>query len=259
MSTDKAYPDGGYLWRVQTLDASGHALPWSTVRSFVRDQTAPTFSVTPTAKLAVDGAVRVGFSEPVVGVDASSVSMGAPAIVAASADGRSVTLTPTGHLIPGATYPVEVTAAVRDRAGNAAVRRVVPVSVDPVVDDRSPAMGLGGAWSRLAASNAFAGTFSRSIPTSSRQTAATVALQGRGAEVKGCVGPANGVVELWADGIRLTRIDTYRSFSGCGVVLTRAPFHSGAGFHRIQVRGIGVKNGKSTGTAISIDAITAVR
>ena len=42
-------------------------------------------------------------------------------------------------------------------------------------------------------------------------------------------------------------------------MLTRAPFKSGDGAHRIQVRGLGVKNPKSKGTAISIDAITAIK
>ena len=260
VSPTKTYPEGTLLWRVQAVDASGHRLPWSAVRSFRHDASAPTFTVTPNGNLAVGGSVTVTFSEPVRGVSGSSVTLaGAAATVTTAPDGRRVTVTPRSRLTPGATHAVSVSGDVTDLAGNAVVSRAAVVGVDPLVDDRSPAMGLGGAWQRLLASNAVAGTYSRSVPTPTRKTAATVALHGRGAEVKGCVGPANGVLELWADGVRLTRIDTYRSYSGCGVRLTRAPFATVDGFHRIQVRGVGVKNVRSKGTAISIDAITAVK
>lgn len=259
VAADKTYPDGTLLWRVQTIDASGHKLPWSVTRSFVHDATPPTFTVTPTSKLAVNGTLRVVFNEPVTGISSSSITVaGTPASVTAGADGRSATIAPNSRLLPGAAYIVSVSPDVADLAGNRVVPSPVKVTVNPLVDDRSVAMGLGGSWQRLSASNAVNSTYSRSVPLPARQTAATVALYGRGAEVKGCVGPANGVIELWADGIRLTRIDTYRSYSGCGIVLTRAPFKTGDGAHRIQVRGVGVKNVKSKGTAIGIDAITAV-
>lgn len=260
VSPSKTYPDGELIWRVQAIDASGHKLPWSAARTFVHDATAPTFTVTPAMNLAINGAVKVIFSEPVKGIDGSSITMaGTTATVAAGADGTSATITPSKNLMPGMTHQVAVSGAVADLAGNAVAPKSLGVVVAPLVDDRSRAMGFGGSWTRLTSSNAVNGTFSRSVPTRTRQTAATVALFGRGAEVKGCVGPGNGVIELWADGIRLTRIDTYRSYSSCGVVLTRAPFTSGNGAHRIQVRGVGVKNVKSKGTAIGIDAITAVR
>ncbi|MCU1589870.1 MAG: hypothetical protein JWP11_1126 [Frankiales bacterium] len=260
VAADKTYPDGTLLWRVQAVDASGHRLPWSAPRSFVHDATAPTFSVSPTNKLAVGGSVKVAFNEAVTGLSGSTVTMaGAPVIVTVGTDGRSAVLRSATPLMPGKSYPVAVGSGIADLAGNLAAPATVAVAVDPMADDRSPVMGLGGAWQRLVASNAVNGTYSRSVPTAAKPTAATVALNGRGAEVKGCVGPGNGVIELWADGVRLTRIDTYRSYSGCGVVLTRAPFKSGAGDHRIQVRGVGAKNAASKGTAIAIDAITAVK
>ncbi len=63
---------------------------------------------------------------------------------------------------------------------------------------------------------------------------------------------------MWADGRRLSRVDTYRSYSGCGVVLARATFAS-AGMHRLEVRGTGTKAPRSRGTAVAVDAVTAVR
>ena len=133
-----------------------------------------------------------------------------------------------------------------------------PGTVDPVVDDRSPVLALTGPWQRLAATDAVAGTWSRSTPTPARRTSATVVLSGRGAEVKGCVGPTSGVLEVWGDGRRLSRVDSYRAYSGCGVVLARAVFPK-AGVHRIEVRGTGTKSPRSRGTGVAVDAVTAVR
>ena len=259
VSTKLRYPDGTYLWRVQPVDGGGHKLPWTAPQTFTRDGTAPTWSVVSAGRLAPGAPVTVRFSEPVLGADARSVSLpGLPAVLAVARDGRSAILTARRPLLPGATLGVAVSAAVRDRAGNPAPAGRVTASVDPVVDDRSPALALGGAWQRLAATNAVAGTWSRSVPTAASRTSATVVLQGRGAEVKGCVGPASGVLEVWGDGRRLSRVDAYRSFSGCGVVLARAVFPA-AGVHRVEVRGTGTKSPRSRGTAVAVDAVTAVR
>ena len=259
VSSTLRYPDGEYLWRVQPIDASGHRLPWSAVQRFTRDGTAPTFSVASANRLAPRAAVTVRFSEPVLGADARSVTLsGAPARLALAADGRTATLTPLRPLVPGAGHVVRVGAPARDRAGNPVTAAGVSTVVDPVVDDRSPALALTGPWQRLSATNAVGGTWSRSVPSPAGRTAATVVLQGRGAEVKGCVGPSSGMVEVWGDGRRLSRVDTYRAYSGCGVVLARATFTS-AGVHRLELRGTGTKSPRSRGTAVAVDAVTAVR
>ncbi|MDT7724169.1 MAG: hypothetical protein QOI21_745, partial [Actinomycetota bacterium] len=51
--------------------------------------------------------------------------------------------------------------------------------------------------------------------------------------VTGCVGPADGVLEVWVDGTKRARVDTYRSYSGCGVRLARLA--TAAGQHRVQL------------------------
>ena len=258
VSAKKRYADGTYLWRVQTVDASGHRLPWSATRSFTRDGTAPTFVLSP-ASLPARGAFTVRFSERVTGIGAASLAVsGVPVRVTASADGRSATLTPTRPLLPGASHTLTVGAQVRDRAGNGVVSASRAVVVDPTVDDRSPAMVLSGSWQRLAATNAVARTFSRSLPTPQRPAAATVALSGRGVEVKGCVGPRNGKADVLIDGVLVTTVDSYRSYSGCGVVLARSSFKT-SGIHRVQVRGIGMQHPGSKGSALAVDAITALR
>ena len=259
VSADKRYRDGDYLWRVQAIDASGHRQPWSPVRRFTRDSTPPTFIVGSAGKLPARGPIILSFSEPVLGIDARSTSVrGVLASVAVAPDRRTARLSPGRPLLPGASHTVTVTSQVRDRAGNPVAARPVTVPVDPVVDDRSGALALTGSWKRLAATNAVARTWSRGQPAPGRPTTATVVLHGRTAQVKGCVGPALGTSEIWVDGRRAARVDGYRSYSGCGVVLARLTF-ARVGPHTVQVRSTGAKRPASRGTAVGLDAITAGR
>ena len=259
VSAGKRYAEGAHLWRVQPIDASGHRLPWSATRTFTRDSTAPTMTVAP-ASLPARGSFSLRFSEPVTGVAPGSVALsGVPVQVTASADRRSATVTPSRPLLPGASHALTVGSQVRDGAGNGVSPSRRTVVVDPTVDDRSPALTLVGAWRGYAATDAAARTFSRSVPTTSRPTSATVALTGRGVEVRGCVGPQNGQAEVWVDGVRVKRVDSYRSYSGCGVLLSRIGFEVPGGVHRVELRGTGLKHSRSKGAAVSVDAITAVR
>ena len=231
-----------------------------TAAATTADSTAPTFHAVPSTGLAVTDVVTLTFSEEVRGISEATVGLrSTPVTVRPGTDGRTVTLVPKARLLAGAPYTVLVSSQVRDLAGNPVAVGSAAVSVDPLMDDRSPAVSLHGSWQRLVASNAVDGTYSRSVPTASRQTAATTAVYGSGVELKGCVGPANGVLELWADGARVSRIDTYRSYSGCGVVLARTPLKGGTGIHRLQIKGVGAKNAKSKGTGVAVDAVTALR
>jgi hypothetical protein len=200
----------------------------------------------------------VSFSEPVTGVNARSTTLSdVLATVTPSDDERTAELAFGDELLAGAAHVVTVTSEVRDRAGNALKTVAVPVKVDPTVDDRSSAMVLTGEWRPLSASNAIAFTWSRSVPTPDAPTSAATSLHGSGVEVRGCVGPAHGLAELWVDGEQVAEFDTYRSYSGCGVLLTRASFAE-AGAHAVEVRGVGASSAQSTGTAVGVDAVVAV-
>ena len=259
VSVDKRYAEVPHLWRVQPIDASGHRLPWSATRTFQPDSTAPTFITSP-AQIAARGSFTVRLSEPVSGITSSSIGLsGVPAKVTASADRRSAVVTPGRPLLPGASHALTVGPQVRDAAGNGAASARANVVVNPTVDDRNSAMVLSGTWRRYAASNAVLRTFSRSQPTAQRPTSAAVVLTGRGVEVRGCVGPANGTADVWVDGAKVKRVDTYRSYSGCGVLLSRVGFTQPGGAHSVQLRSTGQKHARSTGTTVSVDAIVAVR
>jgi hypothetical protein len=259
VSVDKRYAEVPHLWRVQPIDASGHRLPWSATRSFRPDSTPPTFSTSP-AVLPARGPFTVRFSEPVTGVGSTAVVLsGIPVSVRASTDRRSAVVTPGRALLPGASHTLTLGPQVRDAAGNGVLPAQAAVVVDPTVDDRSSALALSGAWGRYTATDAVGRTFTRSVPTSRKPTSATVVLTGRGVEVKGCVGPQHGRADVRVDGVVVKRVDTYRSYSGCGVVLARVGFTVPGGAHRVQVTGTGAKHARSTGTALSVDAVVAVR
>jgi hypothetical protein len=91
------------------------------------DETAPTvISRTPTpgaTQVAPGQSVNVGFSEPVTGVDDSTLTLTAgnsrvSAGVSYDATNQRATLTPSAPLAAGTTYTVAVSGAVFDIAGN---------------------------------------------------------------------------------------------------------------------------------------------
>lgn len=221
------------------------------------DTTPPTFTVSPTEGLGPDATVVVTFSEPVLGVTSGTVRLRVtPSTITPVGDGKSFELKANSLMYAGAPYTVEASPAITDEAGNAYVPAPVELRTAAKVDDLSPGLQLLGTWSRLGASGADGGTYARAVPTTSAWAVTHTLVYGSGAEIKGCVGPGNGIVEVWADGGRLARIDTYRSSTSCGVVLAEGPLP--AGLHLLEVRGMGEKSRLSRGTAMAIDAVTAL-
>lgn len=222
------------------------------------DVVAPTFALAATQDLPVDASLTVTFSEPVSGVTSGTLRLRhTPSTTTALGDGRTFTVTANALLYAGAPYAVEASPAITDEAGNAYVPAPVAFSTAGLVDDPSAGMVLLGPWNRLSASGAVGGSYVRSVPIPSRWSATHTAVYGGGAEVKGCVGPGNGIVEVWADGQRMARVDTYRPATSCGVVLAAGRFPAGPGLHLVEVRGMGESSGRSTGTAMAVDAVTA--
>jgi hypothetical protein len=256
-SPDKVYPDGSYVWRVQAIDSSGHRLPFSLSQSFTRDATGPrVVSVSPSSKVSVSQALHLVFSEPTTGLSSSSVTLSPATPTTLSVlDSTHATLVPTQPLVPGSTYTVTVASTVKDLAGNSALASGPAVTVSPAVDDGNAALRYSSGWSVLASSNAVGGKFHSSKPTPSYHPSATLAFRGTGVSLTACVGPANGLVDIYVDGVRKAHVSSYRSFSGCGVKvaaltgLTRS-------LHTVRVVGAGSHVGASKGNAIGLDALT---
>ena len=260
VSKEKAYPStpGALLhWRVQAVDPSGNRLPWSAPQSF--DPTGPVLTVTPMTGLAADQTLTVTFSARVTGVTSGTLRLrSTPSTVTPVGDGRTFKVKANSLMYAGATYVLEASPAIRDVAGNAHSPRPVTLRTNAQVDDRSAGLRLTGAWTRLSASGAVGGSYVRGLPSAGRPATTSTAVFGKGVELKGCVGPGNGVLEVWADGARLARVDTYRAATGCGVVLSKVTFPKGSGLHTVELRGTGQKNAAAKGAAVSVDALTAM-
>ena len=221
------------------------------------DVLAPTFTVTPTEKVEVDGVLRVTFSEPVTGVDSGTLRLrSTPSTVTPVGDGTSFLLRSVRPLYAGARYLVEASPKIVDAAGNPYVPVAAQVKASPVVDDRSTGMRLLGSWSRLSASGAGGGSYVRSAPTPTRWSATHTHVFGSGAEVWGCVGPGNGILEVWVDGRRLRSVDSWSRATSCDIRLAELAFP--VGLHLVEVRGLGQKRGVSRGTALALDAVVAL-
>jgi len=255
--TSELLLNGSFVWRVQPVDSAGNKLPWSLSKAFTRDNTAPTLlSVSPSVKVGVTQPLTLKFSEPVTGVSASSISV-SPAVgytvtVLTSTTAR---LTPSPRWLPGATYTVTPTSVVKDTVGNSAATTGRSFTVNPLVDNPSPAMSYSSGWRVLSATNAVGGTFRSASPTSTSRPFALMTFRGTGVSLTSCLGPSNGYVELLIDGVRKVRASTYRSFSGCGIkvaTVTGLP----RGLHQVKVLAVGAHVSASRGNNVSLDALT---
>jgi len=257
VAPDKIYPDGQYVWRVQAVDSAGHKLPWSLSQGFSRDATPPRVAtVLPNSRVAVTQAIKITFSEPVSGLSATTLTLNPPASATVSTfDNHTATLAPTRPLLPGSTYTVQVSPAVHDLAGNSAVAVGPQVSVDPLVDNTSKAMWYAGTWRQAASTNAVGGSYMAALPRPTALESAGMNFRGTAVQLTACLGPANGIVDLYVDSVRRARVSTYRSYSGCGVRiagvsgLTRTE-------HVLRLVAIAAHAAGSRGDAVGLDALT---
>jgi hypothetical protein len=250
----KSYADGDFVWRVQAVNGSGHKLPWSYSQAFTRDTTAPkAVSVSPSARVGTKTPVKVVFSEVVTGLSSSSLTatldgVALPATVSLGADGKTATLTPTKAYVAGATYAVKVGSAVTDAAGNVAVAAGPSFAVTPFLDDINGALTYSAGWARLMSSNANGGTFHQ---TSGVHTV-TTAFRGTAIAVTGCLSPNGGLVDLNVGSIT-KRVNTYRSYSGCGVVLAKITGLTRSK-HTLKITALGRHTAASKGNQVGFDS-----
>jgi hypothetical protein len=255
----KSYGDGDFLWRVQPVDNHGDALPWSSSQAFSRDATPPkVVSVTPSSAVAVTQPLKLVFSEAVTGVSSASVTLTPAATTTVTVTGpTTATLTPTKTLLPGATYGVVVSSAVHDLNGNVADPTGPTFTVSPKVNDASKALTYGGSWRVLASSSAIGGSYHSSIPTTTAKTSATMKFSGIGVSLQSCLGPGNGYLDVYLDGVKKARLSLYRSYTGCGVRVATLKGLARA-THTLKVVGVGAHSSASRGNAVSVDYLTVL-
>jgi hypothetical protein len=255
--TDELLLNGSFIWRVQAIDSAGNKLPWSLSKAFVRDNTPPKLvSVTPNTKVSTTGALKLVFSEPVTGLSSSSVWLSPAAQTTLTVTGpTTATLTPTKPLLPGATYGLRVGAPVEDAVGNDAVFGGPNITVNPLADDGNPAIAYSSGWGILSSTNAVGGRFHTATPSATVKQSATMVFRGTGITLTACLGPANGYVDTFVDGVHRGRTNLYRSFSGCNVkVFGRTGMARGQ--HTVKIVATNLRSASSAGTKVTLDAFT---
>lgn len=262
-ATPKKYADGvRYYWRVSALDSANNVLATSATRSFIKDSVPPTVvSVLPDANLPLVGnAVTVAFSEPVQGVNSSTLVLhkkGSPSLVVAgtvtpSLDKKSATFRPASPLVPGRTYTVSLKSGITDAGG---------ISLAPVAYDRRAALSVDSAspavkelWDTDASSYASGGAFA-----ASRQAGAsmTFTVSGTAVSLRGTKGPLGGYAYLYLDG---AKTPVKRSFYRSALAYKQSIYAwTGlrSGTHTLRVVVVGGKPPTgSKGTYVYPDAVT---
>lgn len=257
LSSTKSYGDGTFLWRVQPIDGAGNTLPWSLTKQFTRDATAPkVVTVSPSSAVAVKQPVNVTFSEPVTGVTAATLGLSPAVAHTVTVTGpTTATITPTAVMLPGATYRVVVTSAVKDVHGNVAEPLGPTFSVKTGVDDSSKAITYGGTWSVLSSSSAAGGRYHSAVPTATSKRSATMKFSGVGVSLRSCLGPSNGYLDIYVDNVKRKRVSLYRSYTGCGIKVASITGLARA-THTIKLVGVGSHVSASKGNAVSVDHLT---
>jgi hypothetical protein len=252
----KFYPDGSYVWRVQAIDASNHALPWSTSQAFDRDATPPkAVSVSPSTGVAVTQPLKVTFSEPVTGVSATSLGL-SPSVAhtVTVLTPTTATITPTAAMVPGATYQVVLTTAIHDLSGNAADPNGPFLKIKAQVDDSSKAMAYSSGWKVLSSSSATGGSYHGAVPTSTFHPTATMKFAGVGVNIDSCMSPANGYMDIYVDNVKKARVSLYRTFTGCGVRVATITGLARA-THTLKLVGVGSHPSGSKGNGVAVDYV----
>lgn len=219
--------------------------------------------VGPSPVVLAASTIAVRFSEPVTGVTGQSMALTSggrslPVWVTQPEDGL-VLLDPTAPLLPGGSYVLSVSSAVRDLAGNPVVPVRRPVTVSTLVDDASPVFQYGAGWTRPRATDAKAGRYS----VASRPATVSFSLYGKGFALGSCSGTSSGRFEVRVDGVlRLPSVlrvrgDGYRPYSRCGTMAVVPGLAEGR--HDVTLTVLGTKRPASRGTAVGLDALRVFR
>jgi hypothetical protein len=254
-----ALSEGTHTFSVTAFNSSQASATDS--RTWTVDVTAPAF--TPPAGLSASGPLAVTFSEPVTGVTTSSMQVrvaGLSSIVPGSivlgTTGTGATKAswlPSSPLVPGESYAVTMTSAVKDLAGNALTGETFLLRASRLVENTSAA--LREYWDPDASSSASGGAYVVSSLAGSSATWKLTAGSGQAAAVYGVRRPDGGYADVLVDGVRKTTVSFYGASTAWKSKLYTSPALS-AGAHTVEVRALGTKPSSSTGTAVALDYLT---
>jgi hypothetical protein len=229
--TTSTLSDGHYYWRVAPLDEDGNLLTWSATRQVTVDATGPTFSFASPSGLGVTHPLVIGLSEPVGGVDGSTLKVvpdGSPvsrAVAGSVHIGSSPTryvFTPRHPLATGGMYDLWVSPFLADANGNPAQVAGNPIRMATTARNGSPGWSFSHGWTRHAAS----GALSRSYKSASTGGEASLVVAGSVAGLYACKGPNMGTVDVAVGNLDQV-VSEHQSFTRCGVLVWHHALPSG--------------------------------
>ncbi|HEX8496224.1 MAG TPA: hypothetical protein VF661_03435, partial [Actinomycetales bacterium] len=202
--------EGTYAFQVRPLDESDRATAWSRrSATAVIDRATPTASILTKAGYVDRDRLVIGFSEPVNGVDASTLGVtsatGARVAGTVTALSRSkYAFTPSAPWTTGGHARLW-SGAVTDRAAKKAVPARSTVRASTGADSGGQALRFSTgdhAWTARTSSDAVGRSYLRSqddARTGTRASAA-VTVYGTSVSVRACKSPKSGSVQVWVDG-----------------------------------------------------------
>lgn len=248
-----ALPDGTLYWRVQPIDGSGNALTWSAKGVFVKDTFGPQTRITTASGVAVTGPIAVSFSEPVTGVSSGTLSLvpdggtaAVPGTVAVQSS-TGATFTPSAPLVPGQSYHLAVSTAIRDTSGRSAVVTGPSVRTATTVAPGNPA--LTELWSSVANANAHGGGYDESQTTGATTT---LSFTGTAVTVVGMRDGSGGEAAVYLDNAYQGVVSYFSRTPQWGAVIW-ATSGLPAGPHTLTLRVLGQHSPGSVGNWVTID------
>jgi translation initiation factor 1 (eIF-1/SUI1) len=251
------FANGTYYWRVKSLNASNTVVATSSTWSFMVDATYPSVvGLSPSSGAPIDSAFTVTFSEPVTDVDASSLTVTATG--ASSALDGTVSIvsptvarfTPKAALVPGQTYTVRVSAAVKDRSGLPLAAYSASVRTSTTVQEDSAAVQR--AWPRWNTSAASGGALKLSQRAGSTLT---YTFTGTSIGLLGYIGKTGGYAAVTLDGVAQGNVSFYAKTAAYKATVWSKTDLT-AGKHVLQVKALGTKPSGSSGKLVYVDGFT---
>jgi kumamolisin len=236
--------------------ATGLGVPdWSQLASVltsstpVADVAAPTTTATAGLLTGRDSRARFSWaghdaapSSGLASYDVRVAQVGGGTVWSATTASTATTLS----LVPGRAYAL--TARSRDLAGHLGAAPTARVAIP--LDDT--AFTRTGTWSRPGWSSDYRGSH---LASATRGRALSLTFTGRSLTVGLVKAPSGGYVDVWVDGRRTTRLDTWAS-STRARQLVRLASWSASGRHTVRLVVQGTHRAGATGSTVRVDSAT---
>jgi hypothetical protein len=255
--------DGLHIFAVTVENGSEQSA--STGHNWTIDTTRPAVAThVPASPAGLGAAFRVTFSEPVLGVDASTFRVFAgdstvplkgvvrrQDVDEQSGAAGGAYFRPAAHLIPGQRYTAKLSSAIHDPAGNALQPKSWQVRAVRAIENTSPA--VVESWDPDRSSAASGDAYISSRTPGSHATLAFKASEGQSLSIWGMRIPQGGHAAVFLDGVKRGTASFYAASLRRSQVFTLNGLS--AGDHLLEIRVLGTKPSASTGTWVGLDAV----